>query len=228
VLRHSISRAGRISWPFAFTLAALIAALVTAFVFYRTETWPLRTTHQAIDETERVARDIRNAFVDVAHLQPRITINSRVYVEKTSATSELAILSRQIEVEHEFSHSWAGSTKRVKLHGTFMVKAGFDLRKDLAVDVRPEEIVVRVPHAEILGVEQKNVDVLTFENGFWNRISAEDLQNELAALPQLAREKAAESGLPAAAESALQQQLDARIHAPQPLRVIFTAENAKD
>jgi Protein of unknown function (DUF4230) len=228
VLRHSISRAGRISWPFAFTLAALIAALVTAFIFYRTETWPLRTTHQAIDETERVARDIRNAFVDVAHLQPRITINSRVYVEKTSATSELAILSRQIEVEHEFSHSWAGSTKRVKLHGTFAAKAGFDLRKDLAVDVRPEEIVVRLPHAEILGVEQKNVDVLTFENGFWNRISAEDLQNELAALPQLAREKATESGLPAAAESALQQQLDARIHAPQPLRVIFTAENAKD
>ena len=227
---NETSRAGakKFSWALAFTLIALIVAAVVTIVFLRLESWPGRTAKQGTAELERVGRDLRDAFVDVAHLQPRITINSRVYVEKTSATSELAILSRQIEVEHEFSHSWAGSTKRVKLHGTFAVKAGFDLRKDLAVDVRPEEIVVRLPHAEILGVEQNNVDVLTFENGFWNRISAEDVQNELAALPQLAREKAAESGLPAAAESALQQQLDARIHAPQPLRVIFTAENAKD
>jgi hypothetical protein len=154
-------------------------------------------------------------------LQPRITINNRVYLEQTTTRSELAIVSRRIEVEHEFAHTWAGSSKRIKLHGTFAVKAGFDLRQNLAVDVRPEEIVVQVPHAQILGVEQDQLDVLEFENGFWNQISADDVKNELSILPQLARQKAEESGLPVQAERALQQQLNERIHAPQPVRVVF-------
>jgi hypothetical protein len=115
-----------------------------------------------------------------------------------------------------------GSSKRVKLHGTFTVKAGFDLQQNLSIDIRPDKIIVQLPHARILGVEQDHVDVLAFENGLWNRISGEDLQSELSMLPQLARQKAAESGLPAEAEHALQQQLEERIHPPQPLHLIFT------
>jgi hypothetical protein len=209
------------SWPIALTLVALIAALLAAFIFYRTETWPMRSTHQGIDETERVARDVKNAFVSIAHLQPRITINNRIYMEQTTPVSELVVLSRRIEVEHELLHTWVGSSKRVKLHGTFTVKAGFDLRQNLAVDVRPDEIVVQLPRAQILGIEEDHVDVLAFENGFWNRISGEDVQSELSILPQLAREKATESGLPAEAERALQRQLGERIHAQQPLHLIF-------
>src|SRR4051812_9952778 len=91
---------GRISWPIAFTLVVLIAALLIAFIFYRTETWPLRAMHSGVGESERVARDLKNAFVDIAHLQPRITINNRVYLEQTTQTSELSILSRRVEVEH--------------------------------------------------------------------------------------------------------------------------------
>jgi hypothetical protein len=182
----------------------------------------MRTTHQSVAEMERIGKDLRSAFVDIAHLQPRITINNRVYLEQTTPTSELAIVTRRIEVDHEFQNTWAGSSKRVKLHATFAVKAGFDLRQDLSIDVRPDEIVVRLPHAQVLGVEQQQVDVLAFENGLWNRISATDVQSELAGLPQLAREKAVENDLAGEAERTLQQQLAARIHTPQPLHLIFT------
>jgi len=214
---------GRISWPVAITLVVLIAAAVVVIIFLRLESWPARTAKQGTAELERLGRDLRSAFVDIAHLQPRITINNRVYFEQTTTTSELAIVSRRIEVEHEFAHTWAGSSKRIKLHGTFAVKAGFDLRQNLAVDVRPDEIVVQLPHAQVLGVEQEQLEVLEFENGLWNRISANDVQNELSILPQLARQKAEESGLPAEAERALQLQLAQRIRAPQPLNVIFGA-----
>ena len=129
--------------------------------------------------------------------------------------------SRRIEVEHELLHTWVGSSKRVKLHGTFIVKAGFDLQQNLSIDIRPNEIIVQLPHARILGVEQDQVDVLAFENGLWNRISGEDMQSELSTLPQLAREKAAESDLPAEAERALQRQIEERVHPSQPLRLIF-------
>jgi uncharacterized protein DUF4230 len=218
----------KFSWPLAFTLIVLIVAALGLIVFLRLESWPARTVKQSANELERLGRDVRDAFVEVAHLQPRILINNRVYLEKTTATAELAILSRQIEVEHELLHTWAGSTKRVKLHGSFIAKAGFDLQQDVTVDLRPDEIAVRLPHASILGVEQKQTDVLAFENGFWNRISAEDLENELAALPELARQKAAESGILAEAETALQKQLEERVHAGTPVHVVFQNATAKE
>jgi len=205
----------KFSWPFALTLIALIGAALLTIIFLRLETWPARTAKQTTAELERVGRDLRDAFVEVAQLQPRITINNRVYLEKTTATAQLAILSRQIEVEHELLHTWAGSTKRVKLH-------------DVAVDLRSDEITVRLPHASILGVEQTQTEVLAFENGLWNRISAADLENELAALPDLARRKAAESGILAEAESALQKQLEERLHAAQRLRLLFQETPVKD
>ena len=225
---HSVSRSGRISWPLALTLIALTIAAVIVIIFWRVETWPARTAQQSTEQLEKVGRDLRDAFIDIAHLQPRITINNRVYLEQTTPVSELVVLSRRIEVEHEFLHTWVGSSKRVKLHGTFTAKAGFDLQDNLSIDIHSNEIIVQLPHARILGVEQDQVDVLAFENGLWNRISGQDMQSELSMLPQLAREKAAESDLPAEAEGALQQQIEQRVHAPQPVHLIFKGATANE
>ena len=215
----------RIAWPIALTLVALIIGATTILIiFLRLETWPARTARQSTAELERLGKNLRAAFIDIAHLQPRITINDRVYMEQTTPVSELVVLSRRIEVEHELLHTWVGSSKRVKLHGTFIAKAGFDLRKGLSIDIRPDQIMVQLPHAQILGVEQQQVDVLAFENGLWNHISGQDVQSELSALPELAWKKAAESGLSAKAEETLQQQLEQRIHTAQPLRLIFKDE----
>src|SRR5262249_51194349 len=179
------------------------------------------------NELERLGRDLRSAFIDIAHLQPRVTVNNRVYLEQTTPTSELTTISRRIEVEHEFQNTWAGSSKRVKLHGTFNARAGFDLREDFSIDIRPNEILIQLPHAQILGIEQEQLDVLVFENGLWNRISGAEVQNELSVLPGLAREKAAQANLPEAAEQALQRQLEARIHLSQPIQIIFSNPQRK-
>src|SRR5947207_14070376 len=219
---------GRISWPVAFTLVALLIAMVVLIIFWRIETWPARTAQQSTAELEKLGKDLRSAFIDIAHLQPRIRINDRVYMEQTTPVSELVVLSRRIEVEHELLHTWVGSSKRVKLHGTFIAKAGFDLRKGLSIDIRPAEIMVQLSHAQILGVEQQQVDVLAFENGLWNRISGQDVQSELSVLPELAWKKAAESELPAEAEETLQQQLEQRIHTAQPLRLVFKDEKKSE
>jgi hypothetical protein len=207
---------------------ALIIAAVVLIVFLRLETWPARTAQQSTAGLERLGKDLRAAFIDIAHLQPRITINNRVYMEQTMPVSELIVLSRRIEVEHELLHTWVGSSKRVKLHGTFNVKAGLDLRQNLSIDIRPNEIIVQLPPAQILGIEEVQMDVLAFENGFWNRISGEDVQNELSILPQLAREKAVESNLPAEAERTLQRQLNERIHVRQPVHLVFTNERKSE
>src|ERR1700745_780950 len=130
--------AGRMSWPLAFALIALFIAAVVLMIFLRLESWPARTARQSTTELERLGKDVRAAFLDVAHLQPRITINNRVYIEQNTPVSEVVLLSRRIEVEHELLHTWVGSLKRVKLHGTFNAKAGFDLQQDLSIDIRPD------------------------------------------------------------------------------------------
>jgi hypothetical protein len=218
----------RVAWPIALTLLALTIAMTILIIFLRLESWPARTARQGTAELERLGKNLRAAFVDIAHLQPRITINDRVYMEQTTPVSELVVLSRRIEVEHELLHTWVGSSKRVKLHGTFTAKAGFDLRKGLSIDIRPDEIMVQLPHAQILGVEQQQVDVLAFENGLWNRISGQDVQSEFSVLPELAWKKAAESELPAEAEQTLQKQLEQRIHTAQPLRLVFKDEKKSE
>src|SRR4029434_10465682 len=210
----------RVAWPIALTLLALIVATTIFVIFLRLESWPARTARQSTSELERLGKDLRSAFGDMAHLQPRITINDRVYTEQTQPVSELVVLSRRSEVEHELLHTWVGSSKRVKLHGTFIAKAGFDLRKGLSIDIRPKEIVLGLPHAQILGVEQQQVEVLAFENGLWNRISGQDVQSELSVLPELAWKKAAESELPAEAEETLKTELAHRIRQAQPLRLV--------
>jgi Protein of unknown function (DUF4230) len=218
----------RVAWPIALTLLALTIAMTILIIFLRLESWPARTARQSTAELERLGKNLRAAFVDIAHLQPRITINDRVYMEQTTPVSELVVLSRRVEVEHELLHTWVGSSKRVKLHGTFIAKAGFDLRKGLSIDIRPDEIIVQLPHAQILGVEQQQMDVLAFENGLWNHISGQDVQSELSVLPELAWKKAAESELPAEAEKTLQQQLEQRIHTAQPLRLVFKDERKSE
>ena len=99
----------RFSWPIAFTLVTLIVAAVIVLVFLRVETWPARTATQGTAQLERLGKDLRSAFIDIAHLQPRITINNRVYMEQTTPVSQLVVLSRRMEVEHELLHTWVGS-----------------------------------------------------------------------------------------------------------------------
>ena len=52
--------------------------------------------------------------------------------------------------------------------------------------------------------------------------------DELSRLPDLARKKAAETGLPAEAEKTLHQQLEQRIQTSQPLRLIFKDEKKSE
>src|SRR5437773_1564475 len=223
-VKHPMSNSAksqRVSWPIVFTVVALIVAITTVIIFLRVESWPARTARQSTAALEKLGKNLGAVFVDIAHLQPRIIINNRIYMEQTAPVSELIVLSRRIDVEHEFLHTWVGSSKRVKLHGNFIAKAGFDLQKGLSIDVGPEQITVQLPHAQVLGVEQQQLDVLAFENGLWNRISAQNLQSELSVLPQLAWKKAVETGLPGEAEQRLQRQLEERIHTAQPLRLVF-------
>ena len=81
--------------------------------------------------------------------------------------------------------------------------------RDLPSTCIPDEILIELPHAQILSIEQKQLEVLTLENGLWNRISPDDIQAQLAALPEQARQRA--TALPAEAEQTFTRQLLGKI-----------------
>jgi len=211
----------RYNWPLAFTILGLSIIAAGVFVLNRCAALPGRATRETVDQMERVGRDLRDAIVQITQLQPRITINDCVYFEQTSPIAELALISRKLEVEHEFLHTWAGSTKRLRLHGTYTAKAGFDLRQEFSVTISPEATIVRLPHAQLLGLEQNAVELLAYENGFWNPISGADVESELVALAKLARERATDQNLAGQAEESFLTQLKSRVGNVPPLHVIF-------
>src|SRR6202011_2190791 len=95
---------GRISWPLAFVFIVLMLIAACVFIFWRLESWPARTIGQGTEDLERLGKDLRSAFIDIAHLQPRITVNNRTIVDEATPTAELAILERQLKVKREFLH----------------------------------------------------------------------------------------------------------------------------
>lgn len=198
VLRRSTLGCG-----LSLVLIALIIAGVIVFLLYRMETWP-----------GRAARQVREAFGEVAHLQPRITVKERVFFEQTASVLELAVASRSTHVERELEHNFLGSTKRVRLSGTYDVRAGFDLTKPFNVTVQDRKVTVEVPPPRILSVDQTEIEVLSFENGLWNRVKPTDLEEELRALPLQARARATEGGLQKEALELFTKRLKERL-APQ-------------
>ena len=209
-------------------IIALAGIAAGVFTFERCSSLPGRAARTSVDQLERLGRDMRNAIVQIAQVQPRVTINERVYFEQMTAVSELALISQRLEVEHEFLHTWAGSSKRLQLHGTFTAKAGFDLHREISVSVQAEGIVVRLPRAQLLGLDQDAVDVLAFENGFWNPISGADVQSELTTLDKLARDRAIERNLPEQAENEFRNQLTSRVKTASPIHVLFYNANASE
>lgn len=174
----------RFSWKLVLVAIVAIIAGLSAWIFYRIETWP-----------ERTATRVSKAFAELGHLQPRITIKDRVFFEQTKSVLELAVVSRETQVEHEMEHEWLGSKKRIRLRGTYQIKAGFDLTQPFSVRVEGSRIETRMPPPRILSVDSKDIEVTVFENGLWNKISPAELENELRTLPNLARQRAGEAGL---------------------------------
>ncbi len=174
----------RFSWKAALVLIVAILAGLSAWIFHRIETWP-----------ERTAAQVSKAFAELGHLQPKITIRDRVFFEQTKSVLELVVVSRETQVEREMEHEWLGSRKRIRLRGTYQVRAGFDLTQPFLVRVDGRRIETRMPSPKILSVDSKDIEVTVFENGLWNKISPAELESELRALPVLARQKAGEAGL---------------------------------
>lgn len=204
-------------FPAAFLGSVLVMGLVFGFALWRCE----RVATTAASQPSAMVASAARAFREILQLQPQVTVNERVILNQSAPTLELAVQQREIMVEREMEHAWMGSIKRIKLRGTFLVKAGFDLTQPFTValtDAPGVPVRIELPAPRILSVESLQIEVLAFENGLWNKISLQTLSAEIDALPDEARRKAFRAGLTREVEKSVLQQLSERF--PQPPGVV--------
>ena len=198
----------------AFLGTLLILAALAAFLFYQTVTAPLRMVDAGSDRLERWAGQVRDAFVAVTGMQPRIKVNEQVVYEQASPILELAVLSRQTTVERETENTWMGSTKHLRVRGIYRIKAGYDLRQPVTVALdgaAGDAVRVQMPAAKLLSVEMEKLDVLTMDNGLWNHVQPEEFQQEVNLLNLEARRKAQDEHLSDEAQKLLTEQLQQKL-----------------
>jgi hypothetical protein len=195
--------------PLLLLLVFLALAITGKLIVDQMAAWPARLVDSASNQASLHALKIRDAFVDLFQLQPKISVNETAVFGETKAALELVLVDRDTDITQEAAETWFGSTKTIRMHATYRVKAGFDLSKQLEVNVAGQEVNIKVPKATILSVEPLSVAVDELRDGLWNRIQPQDIDRELKKMPELARAKAA--SLPGEAEQTFERLLSERL-----------------
>lgn len=195
--------------PLLLLLVFLALAITGKLIVDQMAAWPSRLVDSASKQTSVDARKIRDAFVDLFQLQPKISVNETAVYGETRSALELVVVDRDTDVTHDAAETWFGSTKTIRMHATYRVKAGFDLSKKFEVNVAGQEVNIKVPKPTILSVEQTSLAVDELRDGLWNHIQPEDIDRELKKMPELARAKA--SSLPGEAEQTFERLLSDKL-----------------
>jgi hypothetical protein len=160
--------------------------------------------------------EISRAFHDVLQVQPEVRIDQMVFFGQVSPIAELAVVTRDQQVDYTFTHNltWAGkdlpfTEKKVQLKSVYRAKAGFNLKEPFRLQVNSQtgEISADLPPARILSLER--VGDLTYrDDDTWlNRLTPEERTTLLNQVDAYARQQAEQSGLGAEAEAQVQQRL---------------------
>ena len=173
----------------------------------------LRSCTASVDHTIDTVRD---AFAQVLHMQPQVTVNQRVVLGQTAPIAELAVVTRQEQVtiglnEHleVLSVQIPLTEKKLTAEATYRLKAGFDLREPFSVEIDPvtHQLRATMPHARILSVEQVGDITYHGDDAMLNRITDDERSAILSNLNATAHDAAEKSTLKMEAEQQVTQRL---------------------
>jgi Protein of unknown function (DUF4230) len=171
-------------------LAAALTVLLTLLLFWRMGA-------EVTQEARRMAESLASDFDRALQFTPQISVDSVVVIAANTPVLELVTLQRELLVRHRWSHTWLHSTKNLEVEATFTAKAGFDLKEPFRINIDPRTgyISAELPPPKLLSMGMNDVRVLQDEDGFWNKLTAEDREMAFRALEEKARKKIAKSKL---------------------------------
>ena len=191
----------------------IVLTLCLAWLMRACARLPGEAARAATEPAVELARRIADGVARRLQFRPEVRIGRETLLRAQTPALELATVRREFTHEYEWEHQWLGSTKRLRLRGTFAGKAGFDLRGNfyLELDPRSARVVLVWPEPRVLGVEMLSYQAEETE-GFWNKLNPEERAGAVNALLASARESAARHGnLTAEAQRMLEQQVGAAV-----------------
>lgn len=195
----------------------VVSVAVVLVVLTLCATWLMRSCARmpgeaasaAVEPAIELARRMTDGVARRLQFRPEVRVDRVTVLEAEVPVLELTTVRRDFTHDYEWEHQWLGSTKRLRLRGTFAARAGFDLQEGfrLEVDSRDLQVAAEWPAPRVLGVEMTGY-AAEEEQGFWNRLSAEERAEAVNALLASARASAERDGaLKEEAQRALEVQL---------------------
>lgn len=168
------------------------------------------------DAATRTANGIAAALRSAFQVDPVVRVHGEVKAQGTFAARELVTCHQVLVCRKEWSQQRFGSTKTISMAARFSVKAGFDLRRPVRLDVDDDGTMARVqwPEARVLSVHIEEFLPAQEESGWWNRITPEDRASLQAELQRMAEDEARAAGLLSRAEDELRRLVHEQIRPP--------------
>ncbi len=163
-------------------------------------------------KTLSVANELAETVKRTLGLTPQVIINQKIIYKRTNEILQLAMIEQDYDVEYETSDKLLGSEKRIHLRGMYRAKIGFDLQKGFNIEVhrggflKPGQVTLQLPRAEILSVEPLDIQK-TSSSGLINWVLNKDIDNATKELNALALDKASKLEMLADAEKRIENRL---------------------
>ena len=159
----------------AFAIGLAIIILALGLTIYLNFTKPATdVTKKVVEAPGKWIKYIGDAVSGA--FKARVTINGNTHFHGKEGIRELALSSENVQHRYEYESTWLGSKKKIEILYTFEIKAGFDLEDGIKMDIndRKKTVTVVLPEAEILSCELKKREIKKEDQGYWNKIKAEE------------------------------------------------------
>jgi hypothetical protein len=199
----------RLPWAVSAGILLVVLTLCLAWLMRSCARLPGEAARAAGEPAVELGRRIVDGLARRLQLRPEVRVGRETVLAAETALAELATVRREFAHEYTWEHQWLGSTKRLRLRGTFAAKAGFDLQGNLRVEIDPQDLRVQVvlPPPRVLGVEMLSYKAEE-EDGFWNKLNPQEREEAVNALLTSARAAAeADTGLRDEAQRMLEFQI---------------------
>jgi hypothetical protein len=199
----------RLPWAVSAGILLVVLTLCLTWLMRSCARMPGEAARAAGEPAVELGRRIVDGLSRRLQLRPEVRVGRETVLAAETALAELATVRREFAHEYTWEHQWLGSTKRLRLRGTFAAKAGFDLQGNLRVEIDPQDLRVQVvlPPPRVLGVEMLSYKAEE-EDGFWNKLNPQEREEAVNALLTSARATAeADTGLRDEAQRMLEFQI---------------------
>ena len=203
----------RIPRAISMAIVLIVLTLCATWLMRSCARMPGEAAQAAAEPAVALARRVVDGIARRLQFRPEVRVDQVTVLQAETPVLELATVRREFAHEYVWEHQWLGSTKRLHLRGTFAAKAGVDLNEKFYLEVDSRDLRVKAEFAEprVLGVEMLAYRAEE-EEGYWNKLGAEEREQAVNALIASAREAAAQdAGLTAEARRMLDVQIAAAV-----------------